>query len=111
MRPVVAPQPLPQPSGMFLFPDTVDKLVQPFSDFQLPPYHDIRRYVLFCFLQPHSVHDQPAQFSMKLRPVTPGIVVMPGSVQIPQQVWQGLLICKVGNRVLGTPEIGHAVEK
>ncbi len=36
---------------------------------------------------------------------------MPGSVQIPQQVWQGLLICKVGNRVLGTPEIGHAVEK
>ena len=55
---LMSPQPLPQPSGMLLFPDTVDELVQPFSDFHLAPYHDIRRYFLFCFLQPLSVYDQ-----------------------------------------------------
>jgi len=48
---------------------------------------------------------------MKFRPIASEVVVMPGSIQIPQQVWQALLICKVGNRVLGTPEIGHTVEK
>ena len=38
---------------------------------------------------------------------------MPGSVQIPQQVWQALLLRKTGSRVVGTPEIGHqhTVEK
>ena len=65
------------------------------------------------FFQPHSVHDQLAQSSMEFRPVAPGVVVMPGSVQIPQQVWQALLLRKTGNRVVGTPEIGHqhTVEK
>jgi hypothetical protein len=32
---------------------------------------------------------------------------MPGLVQIPQQVWQALLLRKAGNRVLGTPENGR----
>ena len=50
---------------------------------------------------------------MEFRPVAPGVVVMPGSVQIPQQVWQALLHGKTGNRVVDTPEIGHqhTVEK
>ena len=72
-----------------------------------------RRYVLFCFLQPHSVHDQSVQTSIKLWPVAPGVVVMPGLVQISQQVWQALLLRKAGNGVVGIPEIGHqhTVEK
>ena len=78
----MTPQSIPQPSDVFLFPDMVDEIDRPVSDFHLPTYHDIRNYVIFCFFQPHYVHDQSVQSSIKLRPVVPGVVAMPGSVQI-----------------------------
>ena len=103
----VAPQSLLQSPGMFFLPPLVDELVQPLPDSDFSAFGNFPPQILLVFLQPHAVPDQATKPPVKRRPVPAGIVVMPGPVQVTEQVRQAFLFGKTEDRVVGTPEVCH----
>jgi hypothetical protein len=103
----VAPQSLLQSPGMFFLPPLVDELVQPLPDSDFSAFGDFPPQILLVFLQPHAIPDQAPKPPVKLRPVPAGIVVMPGPVQVTEQVRQAFLFGKTEDRVVCTPEVCH----
>ena len=103
----VTPQSLLQSPGMFLFPSLVDQLFQAIPDSAFSPLIDILPQTMLVFFQQHAVPDQAAKPQVKFRPVSAGIVVVPGPDQVTHQVAQAHLLGKADDRVAGTPEVGH----